>query len=149
MRRWKKKEMSMKERVDRHNQQMQEWTHKSAHQKWMVDDHDRILHTCCDETWLLTLQGPKQWQLPHQDNCRWCKGSRDDYQIGNCGSCRTLLDGIVGYNFTVIVTPEGKDWPYHATSFRVLCFECAAKESPGLKKRLEEDTKDLVKEVKE
>jgi hypothetical protein len=40
----------------------------------------------------------------------------------------------------VQVTPEDKEFPYYPMKYSILCFECAVKTSPGLKKRLERDT---------
>ena len=137
---WKPKTKTMKERVEEHNQHKKKFYPKEEHQYWIHDNHGRISSTCCDETWVLGLQAPESEAI----NCPRCGTHRDDFRVEPCYSCDIPLDGIAGYNYTVLITPEDKEWPYFPMKYRILCYECAAKESPGFKKRLEEDTKNLV-----
>lgn len=138
--RWTKKNKTMKERVEEHNRDRERFYPKEAHQKWLCDDHGRITSTCCDSTWVLEQQTAQS----QSTSCTHCGTHRDDFKVEPCYSCDMPVDGIVGYDYTVVITPEDKEWPYFPMKYTILCFECAAKESPGFKKRLERDTKNLV-----
>jgi hypothetical protein len=138
MKKWKKT-LTMEMRVEQHNYRWEKFEPKEDHQKWTYDSHGRIIATCCDSTWILGLHSPGE----EPTNCV-CGTHRDDFNISPCYDCNITLEGNVGYNFTVEVIHEDKEFPYLPMTYSILCFECAVKTSPGLEKRLEEETKNLV-----